>query len=90
MKFSPSIKTILKSEIEETKGNCISINIVSSCCGKSLDIKSVKENDESKIKIFDDMPVVISNEDEKVLQEVIFDYEDGEVTIKKNCTCGNC
>ena len=90
MKFTPSIKTLLKKEMETNKGNCIAINFASSCCGRYININSTKEEDDTKIKLFDEIPVVISNEDEKMLQEVTFDYENEEITIKSACTCGNC
>ena len=89
MKFTPSIKPLLEKEMETNKGNCIEISFSSSCCGKSININSSTQ-DSSKIKIIDDLPIFVSSEDEEMLEPIIFDYENNEVTIKRACTCGNC
>ncbi|MDD4083124.1 MAG: hypothetical protein WC162_07690 [Sphaerochaetaceae bacterium] len=89
MKFTPSIKIFLEKEMETNKGNCIEISFSTSCCGKSININSSTQ-DNSKIKFFDDLPIVVSCEDEEMLEPIIFDYENDEITIERACTCGSC
>ncbi|MCM1514556.1 MAG: hypothetical protein NC090_06165 [Anaeroplasma bactoclasticum] len=86
MKITEKAKQTFLKLLEDNGSDTLEIQIASSsCCGnKSIRLNLVNESDCARVVQYDGLKVAISDEEEKELEKVTFNIENGQIVIQTN------
>lgn len=83
MKITQSARKMFEDLLKNNGCDTIKIRIFSSsCCGKSIQIDLVDEKNCQRVVVYNELKISITKEDEKELEKVTFDCENGQIVIK--------
>lgn len=89
MKITEKAKQMFLKLLEDNGSDTLEIQVASSsCCGnKSIRLNLVNASDCTRVVEYGGLRVSVSEEEEKELEKVTFDIENGKIVIQKEEGC---
>ena len=90
MEFSTEAKEVFKTvmKVQNANGVKMAFENQNGLSKFNLDVKTLDSND--RIVLVDDVPVALSEEDEKTLKNIRFIVQEGKITMESIGDCACC